>query len=362
MIWKQIRGHATQVEMFRRSIRRGRLSHAYLFVGDEGIGKRTFARALSQCLLCDKCDDADLEACGTCSQCRQMQAGSHPDFLSIGCPEGKSVLPIDLIAGSPECRGREGLCFDLSLRPASATRRIAVIDDADRMNAESANALLKTLEEPPSYSVLILIAANPDSLLPTIRSRCQQVRFAPLTDSDVAELLRETGIVDDAAEAAIVARLSGGSVATAAQLVDPALRKLREELYERLSSRRFDSVSAAQRVLNGLEELSGETSVQRNAAEWLMRFIVDLFRQTLRHLAIDDNESQESTHVSNLATLFSSSSADDLEVLMSAIDRTSEALEQLHRSAPPALCIEGLMDDLGRILRSAHVPGAATPA
>ena len=166
MIWEKIRGHTHQVDMFRRAAGRGRLSHAYLFVGPEGIGKRMFARALAQCLFCDRFDDTQLEACGECPACRQMLAGTHPDFLTVCVPDGKSELPIDLLAGPIDRRGREGLCYDLSLRPMSANRKVAVIDDTDRMNDESANSLLKTLEEPPIDSTLILISTNPDSLLP----------------------------------------------------------------------------------------------------------------------------------------------------------------------------------------------------
>ncbi|HUG91942.1 MAG TPA: hypothetical protein VML55_13975, partial [Planctomycetaceae bacterium] len=97
--------------MFRRALSRGRFSHAYLFAGPEGAGKRLFARTLAQCLFCQADQRAQaLEACGTCSACRQMQAGTHPDYLAVGCPDGKSALPIELFVGPPERRGREGLC------------------------------------------------------------------------------------------------------------------------------------------------------------------------------------------------------------------------------------------------------------
>src|SRR5690606_25957369 len=97
-IWNRIRGHEAQVEMFRRSIGRGRLAHAYLFVGPDGIGKRRFARMFAQCLFCERRRAEDLDACGECSSCKQMQAGTHPDYLAVGRPEGKSVVPIELFA------------------------------------------------------------------------------------------------------------------------------------------------------------------------------------------------------------------------------------------------------------------------
>ncbi|MEZ6064931.1 MAG: ATP-binding protein [Planctomycetaceae bacterium] len=149
MSWDDIRGHDTQLAMFRRAIARGRVAHAYLFLGPPGVGKRLIAHRIAQCLFCQTHADSELRACGICSACKQVKSGTHSDLMSIGLPPGKRELPISLLLGEPDRRGREGLLHDLSLRPMSADRRIAIIDDADRMNDESANALLKTLEEPP---------------------------------------------------------------------------------------------------------------------------------------------------------------------------------------------------------------------
>src|SRR5262245_18667903 len=180
MSWDDVIGHSDKIETFRRSAASGRLAHAYAFVGPSGIGKRRFAIELARCLLCDRHRDADLESCGECPSCRLVAARTHPDLILVSPPEGKSILPIKLMIGENETRGKEGLCHDLSLRPMLARRRVAVIDEADWMNDEAANALLKTLEEPPQNSVLILVASTSDGLLPTIRSRCQLVSFQPL--------------------------------------------------------------------------------------------------------------------------------------------------------------------------------------
>ncbi|MCA9081573.1 MAG: hypothetical protein KDA58_13500, partial [Planctomycetaceae bacterium] len=171
MIWDRLKGHQTQVEMFRRAIDRQRLAHAYLLVGSHGIGKRLFVHLLAQCLFCDQHAEEELLACGRCSGCKQVLAGTHPDLLEVGCPKGKKELPIELLVGPPERRGREGLCHDLALRPMSASRRIALINDAELMNEASANALLKTLEEPPRDSLIFLTTPDTEPILPTIRSR-----------------------------------------------------------------------------------------------------------------------------------------------------------------------------------------------
>ncbi len=191
MIWEKIIGQSEAIDVLHRSAASGRLAHALLFVGPPGVGKGLAARTLATALLCERVPESELDACGECPSCRMMQAGTHPDFLSVACPEGKSELPIELLVGSRENRGGEGLCHDLSLRPMAGRRRVALIDDADRMSNESANALLKTLEEPPPYAVIVLIAADSSKILPTIRSRCQTVRFGPLDPSQVARLVTE---------------------------------------------------------------------------------------------------------------------------------------------------------------------------
>lgn len=349
MEWETVRGHSKQVEMFRRSLARGRLSHAYLFVGPAGIGKRLFARCLAACLLCPQIEDAQLKACGECPSCRQMHAGTHPDFYVVGCPEGKSELTIDVFLGSRERRGQEGLCHELSLRPMIGERKVAVIDDADLMNEESGNALLKTLEEPPGGSVLILLASNPDSLLPTIRSRCQLVRFAPLSASDVADLLLEHEMTADGSEAETIAAMCDGSLATASQLLDDHLQALREVLYDHLANARYDSIATAKAVAAALDELGGNTQAQRQHAHWAVQFGIDFYRLALLRLSGDRRPVMR--QVEQFADRFDPESADDSDLLLALFDRTEWAETQLNRLMPPALCFEGLFDELGRIVR-----------
>jgi DNA polymerase-3 subunit delta' len=350
MIWEKIRGHGEWVEMFRNSACKGRLSHAYLFVGPEGIGKKLFARSLAQCLFCERFSDAELEACGECLPCRQMTAETHPDFLSVGCPEGKNVLPIELFAGSKEKRGREGLCFELSLRPLSGNRKIALIDDAELMNAESANALLKTLEEPPNYCTMILLASQTEGMLPTIRSRCQQIRFSPLSQQDTAELLLELDRVEDRAEAETIASLCEGSLHVANQLLDPQLRQLRDVLYESLPQENIHSAELSKTLLEGLDQIGGDAHAQRTNAKWLIRFAVEFYRRVLRKLS-GDGELCSIEQVEPMAARCDPDCPEHLETIMEMIDRAAQAEEQLNRSTPVPLCLEGLFNDLGLLSR-----------
>ena len=133
-------------------------------------------------------------------------AGTHPDLLRVGRPDERHELPIRVI---------RDLCLDLGLKPMSGRRKVAIVDDADDLNDEAANAFLKTLEEPPPGSVLILIATSAEGQLDTILSRCRVVRFDPLPEADLAALLREHGATSDPSEADRLARLGEGSVGRA---------------------------------------------------------------------------------------------------------------------------------------------------
>ena len=342
--------------MLRRSVQRGRMAHAYLFAGPPGVGKALFARIFAQCLFCERCDDDVLEACGDCSPCRQMNAGTHPDFFHIGCPEGKGEIPVSAFCGAGDKRGKEGLIHDLSLRPMAGIRRIAILDDVNRMNVEGANAMLKTLEEPPPNSLLILIAENLDAVLPTIRSRCQLVRFAPLPTPDVADLLLQHEIAANADEAAAAAGMSDGSLQTAAQLLNPALRSLRDRLFGFLSSRDMNPLEAAKTMSDGLDELGGDTNEQRRNAGWLIRFAQEFYRQTTLSLSgAAEITGLVSAEVESYSERMRSRGADGNEQVMTLFDRCVLAENHIDWNVSPARTLETLFDDLARISRGAVV-------
>ncbi len=314
--------------MLRRAAARGRLAHGYLFLGPAGIGKRIAARGLAQALFCRQSNERELEPCGECPACKQAAAQTHPDLLEIGCAEGKRELSIDLIAGSKERRGREGLCHDLSLRPMSASRRVAIIDDAERMNDESANALLKTLEEPPPGSILILLATDLEPILPTIRSRCQPLWFNPLPVAEVAGILQNSGLPP--AEAEQAASVSAGSVETARRLMEPEMAQLRSAVRSGLASGTISSLSLTARLMEAIEAASSNTAEQRENATWAIRFAIEQFRGVLRNAADFDSQDRAAT----------------------SLERCYDALGQLEQSMPVPLCLGGLCDDLGKIGRT----------
>ena len=258
MSWHQIRGHERQVTALQRAYRKSRLAHAYLLTGPAGVGKHTFAVELARALLCEAHPagaERVLEACGHCPACAQVTAGSHPDFFPAARPPELSEFPVDLM---------HELCQAFSLKPARGRGKVILIDGADDFNEESANCFLKTLEEPPPESVLLLVGSTPDRQLATVVSRCQVLRFAPLADEQVDELLQAHN-VEDAEERARLIRLAGGSPGLALALADPTLWEFRASFLDSISQPRFDPV-ALSRSWQTFVETAGKESAAAAAS------------------------------------------------------------------------------------------------
>jgi DNA polymerase-3 subunit delta' len=208
-----IQGLERAKAQLRAAVARDRLAHAVLFAGPDGIGKRGLASALAGCFTCEmtpaRVSTADtLDACGTCAGCRQFAAGSHPDVRLISPPSGKKDIKIDTV--------RELRNF-IQLAPLTAQRKVAIVLDAHALTINAQNALLKTLEEPPARSLLLLVTHAPGTLLPTVRSRCQRVQCAPLTTDQVIAILRAHDVAE--ADARLAAAYAEGSPGRALQML-----------------------------------------------------------------------------------------------------------------------------------------------
>lgn len=193
-------GHEKIIVQLHNAIKSSRIAGAYLFVGPAGVGKETVAIHFAKSINCLTFGES---ACGDCISCRKTDAGNHPD-TQIVSPSG-AWIRIDQIR---ELQKR------IVYRPLEGVRKIVILREAERMNLEAANCLLKTLEEPPAESVLILLTTNLDALLPTIRSRCQIIKFNPLTPDGLGRYLNERFHLGDR-EALSVATLAGGAVGRA---------------------------------------------------------------------------------------------------------------------------------------------------
>ncbi len=201
-------GHGEIIRALCRAVEQNRVNHAYLFAGPAGVGKTTTALAFGASLLCRQPQKGD--ACGQCQDCRQVDGQNHPDMHRIA-PEGASIK----IGQMREMLRR------ITLSPYQGKRQVFLVEQADLMTHEAANCLLKTLEEPPAGTVLILISSRPQSLLPTILSRCQIFTFHPLPAEQVVRILeRETAVSRE--EVAVLARLTGGCPGRAVRLAGVA--------------------------------------------------------------------------------------------------------------------------------------------
>ncbi len=292
MQWDELLGHSQQRDWFQVALARNRLASSFLFVGANGIGKRTFAKLLAQSLLCRCTPDNQLAHCGSCDDCVQVAAGTHPDLIQIQKPADKAFIPVDLFIGPPEKRMREGLCHDISLRPFSGRRKIAIVDDADSLNVEGANCLLKTLEEPPAGSMLILIGTSLPRQLPTIRSRCQSILFRPLEAAQLAELLLREQMVDTHAAADELASQAGGSIAEARQISDPELREFRATLYRMLSRHPIPIVDLAKQSSLIVDGAGKDARAKRDRMKLIFRFAADFYRAVSIRLSVDEGRSK----------------------------------------------------------------------
>lgn len=234
---RSVRGQPQALDFLRRSRARGRLGSAYLFEGPEGVGKERTARALCQGAVCEKPLEGD--ACGECPSCRQVAQGLFVDLVLVARElDVVSQKPLKADDVSEELKvdtirdlQRERLLY----RPSRS--RWVLLRDADRLNQAAGNALLKTLEEPPADTHLVLLTAQPSKLLPTLRSRCQRVRFAPLPTEVLRELVLEHGVDATVAEQALpfadgsmsraLALCEGGTLASRREWVHKMLEALR---------------------------------------------------------------------------------------------------------------------------------------
>jgi len=355
MSWQGIEGHDAIAERFRRAFVRGRIGGTYLFVGPPGIGKRTFAQKLAQVLLCENPSKEAFAPCNACSACVQVISGTHPDLLLLSKPPEKSFIPLEMLIGDRSERGTEraGLVGHLALTPFSGRYRVAIIDDADYLNVEGANALLKTLEEPPATAVLILISNSPAKQLPTIRSRSQMIRFRPLPEEIAVRLLIEQGMVDDPVWARELIRLADGSLARAAELASHDLWDLAAKWRKALSTRRFDVTAWSEEVRNYLESAGKEAAMRRRALQQLIGLTLEFFRQALRAVASHSVQTAGTSVGEEVMALLQSAPPLTEDVLFECLESCLAAYQDVERNINQTLLIDDWLLHLWHLLNAA---------
>ena len=312
-------GHGPAVTILRQAVRRNRVPQSLLFAGPEGVGKRAVALALAQAVNCPQRRDGD--ACGTCATCQRIVRGQHSDVTVLDRGDEASIKIRAL---------RERVLESVNYRPFEAARRVFIIDPADAMTVEAQDALLKTLEEPPSAAIIILISAYADTLQPTILSRCRRLRFGPLIESDIARIL--TALGTDAASATRLAARADGSV-TRALTGQEEFESDRQAALGLLVSARGSAILAR---LKAASALTGHGSDRRDREALSARFAILL--SLLRDLgAIGASNAVPLAHADLADTLGGLVPAFNMARVLSAFAAVEAADAALDRNASPKL-------------------------
>jgi len=342
--WEDIQGHDGIREMFAQAITRNRLASTFLFVGPGAIGKRMFARMLAKTLLCQRQPAHLMAPCGICEDCQQVEANTHPDLLTVERPKDRTRIPVELLIGDDKHRMESGLCHDIAMRPFRGQRKVAILDDADDLNMEGANCLLKTLEEPPLDSVIILISQGEQRQLPTIRSRCQIIRFAPLSEKIVTNLLLANQWVADRQAAEQIAAQSQGSLARAEILRDEPLQAMADYLLSGLRKNDFPHVAIAKELADFLQKQGDDAPRKRELLGHLIELTIEFYRDQMHALA-STTEQAEGYQAAQLAI------PAGLDGVTACLNRCADARIELDSNANIATLVESWLDDLSTAAR-----------
>lgn len=321
MGFAQILGHQKQVQIVRQALSHGRLHHAYLFVGTEGVGKKTIALGLAKAIHCSA---AAGDFCDECVDCARIKDDNHTDVRIIEPLVGKKEISIQQI--------RE-LEKELNLRSFSGRKKIAILDPATLMNLSAQNALLKTLEEPPPDSLLILIASNGGSLLPTLRSRCLRISFGPLARDLISGfLVSRKGLEGETAE--FLAAMSLGSLGAVVNIDTQELLGKRREWIRLISSLGAGDYRAA---TDAAEILAGSKDDSLRFLEWIESWFRDLLVY-----GVTQNQ-QTVVNYDMLTQIQRQSASTNVERLFCWINETKAAIAGLQRNLNRRMVIEGLL-------------------
>lgn len=206
MSFNSVIGQNEAVKILQDEMEKERISHAYLFSAKSGTGKSKMAFEFAKATFCK---EEKLDSCGSCINCRKMEHHNHPDFKRISVQEGKSSISIDQI--------RE-LKKEIAYKPYESDHKIYIIEPAEKMTREAANSLLKTLEEPPSFATIILLAEDSGKLLSTIVSRCQEIKLRDVGQQKIKKMLITEGLTEE--KAAIISRTAAGSPGRALEVLE----------------------------------------------------------------------------------------------------------------------------------------------
>jgi DNA polymerase-3 subunit delta' len=322
MAFKDVLGHSRSIEFLKRAIKNDTLAHSYLFWGNEGIGKRWVALQFAKSLNCLQGGTEQGDACDQCIACKKIDDGLHPDVLVLE-PENQT-LKVDQVRQMQR---------DLAYQPYEGRRRVCILAASDRMAPNMSNVLLKTLEEPPLHTVIILLANNTRLLLPTILSRCQPIHFNPLPIPMVSQwLTKQRGL--DEKEAHLLASLSEGSPGKAVEIQEEIRQIPREELLKEWVALKTLSFEKMDRWIQSL-------SLPREK----LLLIIEVAKTLLRDLVVVKTlkEGSKLIHSDLLEAMERLAKEWSLSSLLNRIEALHQTLLAIRSNANRSLALEATM-------------------
>ncbi|MGH7767717.1 MAG: DNA polymerase III subunit delta' [Candidatus Binatia bacterium] len=320
-------GHDKPLAALRRALSQDRLHHAYLFIGPEGVGKKTVALSLAKAV---HCQEMERDFCGRCDHCLRIANHNHPDVRLIGPLPGKKEISIEQV---------RALERELNYRAFSNGKKIAIVDPARLMNFSAQNALLKTLEEPPAGSVLIMISTSAGGLLPTLLSRCLRLSFAPLPASAVVEgLISRQGLRLEQAQ--LLAASSMGSLGKAFDADTAQRARDREAWVEGLAFLAKDDRM-------GWTTLADELSKDREQALKFLDWLAGWYRDLLIYRVMESTE--EICNLDRIDILETQAASSTLEKILFLRYQSLLATARIRRNVNRRMALENLFINIAEI-------------
>ena len=320
MSFNEIIGQERAIGILRRAVEQERIAQAYLFLGTEGIGKKLTALNLAKALNCRGERAAPYLSCDICPACRKIDHGNHPDIQVLGGT--REQIKIDQIR-----QLQKGLHY----KPFEGRKKVVIIDGAERLVPAAANALLKTLEEPPPETVIILITISLYQLLPTIISRCQKIRFQPLNTESLKKVLGDSlSLPEEALET--LALLSGGSPGITLQIAD-SIAETRGELFRRVEQLVRDKIEE-------LLQLADELSKNKEGLEGTLELLKVFFRDIM---IFRENRAERLANIALLPSIERLAGKLSTPEIVSKIEAINEAQSALRQNANRQLAMERML-------------------
>ena len=307
--FNDILGHEQIKEHFRNAVQTGKISPAYILSGDAGMGRQSLANAFALELLCEK---GLPDPCMACHACKQVLSGNHPDLIYVTHEKPASIGVDDI---------REQINDTIMVRPYSSYYKVYIVDEAEKMTVQAQNALLKTIEEPPSYAVILLLTTNQDAFLPTILSRCVQLKLKPLRDEVVREyLVQSLGVEESQAE--IYAAFARGNLGKAIHLAESEeFRVMYDALILMLKHLKDADISE---LLEYIRKLKEENLDIRGCLDFMQMW----YRDVLMYKTIKDiNLLIFKDEFSTIKAMSTVSGYDGLERILQAIEKARVRLD-----------------------------------